>query len=182
MYLVPRPVQDPHPPVWIAAFGPRALAQAGRLGLPYFASPIESMQALGRNFARFREAWAEAGVAPPAETPIMRTTFISRDRERLRAARQRLAEQAAALARSPVGAIRRGAGVRAEDWALVGEPEAVRDRIERYRERFGMTHLIASRTRLPGLDPADFERSLDHLAALAESLGRLSVWHRAREA
>ena len=168
--LVPRPVQEPHPPIWIAAFGPRALEQAGHLGLPYFASPIESTEALDRNFARFREAWAAAGTAPPAETPIMRTTFISRDRGRLRAARERLAEQAAALARSPVGAIRRGAGVRPDDWALVGEPEAVRDGIERYRERFAMTHLVASRTRLPGLEPGDFERSLEHLAALRESL------------
>ena len=170
--LVPRPVQDPHPPIWIAAFGPRALEQAGRLGLPYFASPIESMEALAGNFARFREAWAAAGTAPPAETPIMRTTFISRDRGRLRAARERLAEQAASLARSPVGAIRRGAGVRPDDWALVGEPEAVRDRIEDYRERFAMTHLVASRTRLPGLEPGDFERSLEHLAALRETLAR----------
>ena len=123
--LVPRPVQDPHPPIWIAAFGPRALEQAGRLGLPYFASPIESMEALGLNFDRFREAWAAAGTTALAEVPIMRTTFISRDRARLRDARERLAEQAASLARSPVVAIRRGAGVRPEDWALVGEPEAV---------------------------------------------------------
>ena len=170
--LVPRPVQEPHPPIWIAAFGPRALEQAGRLGLPYFASPIESMEALDRNFARFREAWAAAGTASPAEAPIMRTTFISRDRARLRAARERLAEQAASLARSPVDAIRRGAGVRPDDWALVGEPEAVRDRIEDYRERFAMTHLVASRTRLPGLEPGDFERSLEHLAALRGSLDR----------
>ena len=168
--LVPRPVQDPHPPIWIAAFGPRALEQAGRLGLPYFASPIESMAALDRNFVRFRETWAAAGIAPPCEAPIMRTTFVSRDRARLRAARERLTEQAASLARSPVGAIRRGAGVLPEDWALVGEPEAVRDHIERYRERFAMTHLVVSRTRLPGLDPGDFERSLELLAALAESL------------
>ena len=168
--LVPRPLQEPHPPIWIAAFGPRALEQAGRLGLPYFASPIESMEALAGNFARFREAWAAAGTAAPAETPIMRTTFISRDRGRLRAARERLAEQAASLARSPVGAIRRGAGVRPDDWALVGEPQAVRDRIEDYRERFAMTHLVASRTRLPGLEPGDFERSLEHLAALRETL------------
>ena len=170
VHLVPRPLQDPHPPIWIAAFGPRALEQAGRLALPYFASPIESMEALAGNFARFREAWAAAGTAAPAETPIMRTTFISRDRGRLRAARERLAEQAVSLARSPVGAIRRGAGVRPDDWALVGEPEAVRDRIEDYRERFAMTHLVASRTRLPGLEPGDFERSLEHLATLRESL------------
>ena len=170
--LVPRPVQDPHPPIWVAAFGPRALEQAGRLGLPYFASPIESMEALRRNFARFREAWSAAGTAPPAEVPIMRTTFISNERPRLRAARERLAEQAASLARSPVAAIRRGAGESPEDWALVGEPEAVRDRIEEYRERFAVTHLVASRTRLPGLEPGDFERSLEHLAALRVSLDR----------
>ena len=48
----------------------------------------------------------------------------------------------------------------------------MRDHIERYRERFAMTHLVASRTRLPGLDPGDFERSLELLAALAESLDR----------
>ena len=168
--LVPRPVQAPHPPIWIAAFGPRALEQAARLGLPYFASPIESMEALDRNFARFREAWSAARTTAPDATPIMRTTFVSRDRARLRAARERLAEQAASLARSPVGAIRRGAGVRPDDWALVGEPEAVRDRIEACRERFAMTHLVASRTRLPGLEPGDFERSLEHLAALRESL------------
>ena len=170
--LVPRPVQDPHPPIWVAAFGPRALEQAGRLGLPYFASPIESIEALAGNFARFGEAWAAAGTAAPAEAPIMRTTFVSRDRSLLRAARERLAEQAASLARSPVGAIRRGAGVRPDDWALVGEPEAVRDRIEHYRERFAMTHLIASRTRLPGLEPGDFERSLEHLADLRGFLDR----------
>ena len=45
-----------------------------------------------------------------------------------------------------------------------------RDRIEACRERFAMTHLVASRTRLPGLVPGDFERSLEHLAALRESL------------
>lgn len=168
--LVPRPVQDPHPPIWVAAFGPRALEQAARLGLPYFASPIESMDALDRNFARFREAWAAVRKPAPAEAPIMRITFVSRDRARLRSARERLAEQAASLARSPVGAIRRGAGVRPDDWALVGEPEAVRDRVEACRERFAMTHLVASRTRLPGLEPGDFERSLEHLAALRESL------------
>ena len=48
----------------------------------------------------------------------------------------------------------------------------MRDRIEDYRERFAMTHLVASRTRLPGLEPGDFERSLEHLAALRETLGR----------
>ena len=32
--VAPLPVQQPHPPIWVAAFGPKALAQAGRLGAP----------------------------------------------------------------------------------------------------------------------------------------------------
>ena len=41
--VFPQPVQKPHPPLWVAAFGPKALAQAGRLGLPYLCSPMESL-------------------------------------------------------------------------------------------------------------------------------------------
>ncbi|HJP35748.1 MAG TPA: LLM class flavin-dependent oxidoreductase, partial [Gammaproteobacteria bacterium] len=42
----PLPVQRPHPPIWVAAFGPKALARAGRLVLPYLASPIETLSDL----------------------------------------------------------------------------------------------------------------------------------------
>ena len=52
--LAPLPVQQPHPPIWVAAFGPKAVEQAGRLGLPYLASPIESLDALVENHARHR--------------------------------------------------------------------------------------------------------------------------------
>ena len=37
--VFPRPVQQPYPPIWVAAFGPKALAQAGRMGLPYLSRP-----------------------------------------------------------------------------------------------------------------------------------------------
>ena len=118
-------------------------------------------------------AWSQPGHArgrgrprPPPLPPVPQ----ARRRGPLHEARRRLEEQAASLSRSPVEAIRRGAGVRPEDWALVGEPEAVADRIEEYRERFGMSHLVASRTRLPGLDPSDFERSLELLAGVADTL------------
>jgi len=54
--LAPLPVQKPYQPLWVAAFGPKALAQAGRLGLPYLASPIEPEDQLLENHARHREA------------------------------------------------------------------------------------------------------------------------------
>ena len=42
------PLQKPHPPIWVAAFGPKALQQAGTLGFPYLASPMEDPNPPGR--------------------------------------------------------------------------------------------------------------------------------------
>ncbi|GIS97567.1 MAG: hypothetical protein CM1200mP24_08510 [Gammaproteobacteria bacterium] len=36
--ISPLPFQKPYPPIWVAAFGPKALRQAGMLGMPYLAS------------------------------------------------------------------------------------------------------------------------------------------------
>jgi alkanesulfonate monooxygenase SsuD/methylene tetrahydromethanopterin reductase-like flavin-dependent oxidoreductase (luciferase family) len=164
--LAPQPVQRPHPPIWVAAFGPKAVAQAGRLGLPYLASPIEPLARLEENHARYREACAAAGRAPPSVVPIMRTVFASRDAAVLRRAREVLNGQATALARASAAAIRRDADGRLEDWAFVGEPAAVGDAIARYRETLGMTHLIV-RAQIPGLEPRQLEASLGLLAPLA---------------
>jgi alkanesulfonate monooxygenase SsuD/methylene tetrahydromethanopterin reductase-like flavin-dependent oxidoreductase (luciferase family) len=161
--LSPRPVQKPHPPLWVAAFGPKAVAQAGRLGLPYLASPIEPLAKLEENHARHREACEAAGRALPEAVPIMRTVFASRDAAVLARAREALAAQAAALAKASAPAIRRAAAAALEDWALVGEPAAVADGVARYRERFGMTHLIV-RAQIPGASLRDLEASLDLLA------------------
>ena len=45
----------PHPPLLVAAFGPKGLAQAARRGLPYLASPLETLDALAHNYALWRE-------------------------------------------------------------------------------------------------------------------------------
>ena len=49
------PVQKPFPTIWIAAFGPLALKQAGDLGLPYLASPIETFNSLKANLSEYRK-------------------------------------------------------------------------------------------------------------------------------
>ena len=77
--LQPEPVQKPHPPVWIAALGPKALAQAGSLGLPYLASPLEPLEVLEDNYAQHRAACTGAGHPLPDAVPVMRTVFVSED-------------------------------------------------------------------------------------------------------
>jgi alkanesulfonate monooxygenase SsuD/methylene tetrahydromethanopterin reductase-like flavin-dependent oxidoreductase (luciferase family) len=162
--LAPLPLQRPHPPVWVAAFGPKAVAQAGRLGLPYLASPIEPLSRLAENHARHREALPDA--AAPLAVPIMRTVFASRSPARLREVREALGRQAAALARAPGPAFRHLAGALVDEWALVGEPEEVADGIARYREALGMTHLVV-RAQIPGLPRELAEGSLAEVAELA---------------
>jgi len=164
--LAPLPVQRPHPPVWVAAFGPKAVAQAGRLGLPYLASPIEPLARLAENHARHRDALSEASRGRPLAVPIMRTVFASGDEARLREVRAALERQAAALARAPGPAFRRFADARLEDWAIVGAPGEVADGIARYREQLGMTHLVV-RAQIPGLPRELSEESLALIAELA---------------
>jgi len=163
--LAPRPVQQPHPPIWVAAFGPKAVAQAGRLGLPYLASPLEPMARLEENYARHRGALPEAQRGARLAVPVMRTIFVSRNASELGRAREALAKQGAALAKASVASIRRNGGEDVDAWALVGEPERVQDGIARYREQLGMTHLIA-RIHVPGVEREALVASLECLARL----------------
>ncbi|MBW2269750.1 MAG: LLM class flavin-dependent oxidoreductase [Deltaproteobacteria bacterium] len=163
--LSPLPVQRPHPPIWVAAFGPKALAQAGRLALPYLASPMEPVSQLAENLMRHREACEAAGRELPSAVPLMRTVFVSDDASALARASAALEQQMRAMARAPSAVLRRGAEGDVEDWALVGEPARVADAIAALEERFGMTHLIV-RAQIPGLEPAEAEASLECIAAL----------------
>ena len=143
--LSPRPVQQPHPPIWVAAFGPKALAQAGRLGLPYLCSPVETRARLRENLRRHAEASDAAGVPRPADVPLMRTVFVAEQTTVVKQVRDRL--QAAT-------------GTPADDWAIVGTPEGMQDAVAAYVEAFGMTHLIATRLRIGGMAPAVLQRSM----------------------
>lgn len=164
--LSPLPVQRPHPPIWVAGFGPKAVSQAGRLDLPYLASPIETMAALEENYARHREARSAAGASGGLAVPIMRTVFVSRDGSAVARVRRALEIQAASMATAPLANLRRHAGAPLDEWALVGEPAAVAEGVCRYREKLGMSHLIA-RTNVPGAEPEEFESSMELLAGLA---------------
>lgn len=157
VYLGPLPLQQPHPPIWVAAFGPLAIKQAGTLGLPYLASPMETESVLLDNYQRHRQMAAKAGHDPITTVPVMRTLFVSRNNALLKKVRNLLTEQGR-------GVLRRGTEVKLEDWALIGDPHYVEDRIDHYREILAMTHLIA-RGRIPGVSDKEQLISLELLAS-----------------
>ncbi|MEM7410566.1 MAG: LLM class flavin-dependent oxidoreductase [Myxococcota bacterium] len=164
--LAPLPVQAPHPPIWVAAFGPKALAQAGRLGLPYLASPMESLDSLVENYGRHRENLAEHDHdGSDLAVPIMRTVFAHPDPGVVGRVRDALTRQTLAMAKNASPALRRAGSTDVEDFALLGEPARVADAAARYREKLGMTHLIA-RTQLPGAEETELLEGLEHVAGL----------------
>ncbi len=158
VYLGPLPVQQPHPPIWVAAFGPLAIKQAATLGLPYLASPMETESVLLDNYRRHREIADKAGHEPITTVPVMRTLFASRDSNLIERVRDSLVEQGR-------GVLRRGTEVGIEEWALVGDPHYVEDRISHYRELLSMTHLIA-RGRIPGVSESEQRLSMELLAEM----------------
>lgn len=163
--VAPLPVQKPHPPIWVAAFGPKALAQAGRLGAPYLASPMEPLDRLRDNYRRHVEACEEAGQPAPPEVPVMRSCFVSADARLIARVRDGLEAQARRMAAESDGRMARRFSTDVDDWALVGEPAAVRDRVALYREELGMTHLVVTRLRID-VDAASAERSVETMAEL----------------
>jgi alkanesulfonate monooxygenase SsuD/methylene tetrahydromethanopterin reductase-like flavin-dependent oxidoreductase (luciferase family) len=67
--LLPRPYQQPHPPVYVAAaFTPESCAAAGRNGFGLLLVPsISKRERVQEMLGIYRQAWAEAGHEPGAE-------------------------------------------------------------------------------------------------------------------
>lgn len=150
--LEPLPVQRPHPPIWVAAFGPKALAQAGRLGLPYLASPMETLGDLETNLRLHGDAARAAGHGEVATRPIMRTVFIGKTAQEVRAVKERL--------QSAVPLNRRSEATVVDDWALVGEAGFVAEKLAEYRERLRTTHVVVTRLRIGGIDERRLRESV----------------------
>lgn len=156
--LSPLPLQAPHPPIWVAAFGPLAIKQAGTLGLPYLASPVETLQRLEENYASHRQHASLAGHGEIVTVPIMRTVFVTDNARRADEVRRALDTQTPHAMREEQAAV--------DTWAIVGDAGYVRERLAEYAATLGMTHLIA-RGRIPGLDEADHIESLEKLIGIA---------------
>ena len=156
--------QRPHPPLAVAAFGPKGLAQAARRGLPYLASPVETLDQIEENQRRHR-----AGLPDPEQAPlslVMRTVFVSDDASELAAIRDRLARELPARRAGLPDAVNAAIDAPLEARVVIGTPEEVTERLVREWGRLSLDLLIV-RPQLAGIPRAVLERSL---ACLAEKI------------
>ena len=75
-----RPVQRPHPPIWVAANGNAPIRRAARWGYPWLINPHATVSMVSGQLDMYREALSEAG-RPVPSIPMMREAYVAKDRE-----------------------------------------------------------------------------------------------------
>ncbi len=159
------PFQRPHPPLAVAAFGQKGLAQAARRGLPYLASPIETFDQIRENLALHREGIADPNQPGRWVTPIMRTVFISEDSTVCRRVMDALAAEgrgSASGVKLPA-VVARAVAAPASERLIVGGLEQVKERLAEYRKSLGM-NLLVVRPQIAGADEGQRRASFERLA------------------
>lgn len=77
--LYPKPVQDPHPPIWLAGGSEEAVKRAARLGDAWMADPIIPLSGLKSLGALYHELAQKRG--RPGKIVALRETLIAETRE-----------------------------------------------------------------------------------------------------
>jgi alkanesulfonate monooxygenase SsuD/methylene tetrahydromethanopterin reductase-like flavin-dependent oxidoreductase (luciferase family) len=141
--LVPRPLQQPHPPIRIAASQPDTYAAIGTLGYPLFAALRASpMDALPANIRAYRDAWRAAGHSGRGEAylqvPVYVADTLDRALAEARDGLMRFATYRADLVRGP---LTYEAALRQK--GIVGTPDIVAARIAELRDTTGLDGISA---------------------------------------
>lgn len=148
--VFPKPIQDPLP-IWMAAFGNVGVRQAGRLGLPLFTSPLESIPQLRERDRLYRAAMREAGQTQTL-FPLIRSVYVAETTGRARAD-----TEAALLAQyrrygqwRPQVAIEGTFETLTSDRFIIGDPDQCVAQIQRYAAELGINYVVC-RMNLAGL-------------------------------
>ena len=128
--MAPKPVQTPHPPIWMGVGHPDAVRRAASIADGWMGSGGSSIEAFGRSVPVLRAALAAAG-RDPDSFPISKRIFIAVD-ERPEVARAELHRWFTEVYHNPAGTDASG---------IHGTPEQVRERLEEVIA-LGANHLL----------------------------------------
>ncbi|MGD0432519.1 MAG: LLM class flavin-dependent oxidoreductase [Acetobacteraceae bacterium] len=141
--LVPRPLQQPHPPIRVAASQPDTYGAIGTLGYPLFAALRASpMDNLAANVRTYREAWRAAGHKGEGEAYLQVPIYVADTIQQALAEAQeglmRFATYRADLVRGPLTY-----EAALQQKGIVGTPDIVAARIEELRDTSGLDGISA---------------------------------------
>ena len=75
-----RPVQQPRPPIWIAANNDPAIKRAARLGDSWFINPHAAIGTIRRQMDVYNAELARLGKPFPRELPVVKEVYCAKDR------------------------------------------------------------------------------------------------------
>jgi alkanesulfonate monooxygenase SsuD/methylene tetrahydromethanopterin reductase-like flavin-dependent oxidoreductase (luciferase family) len=170
-----KPIQKPHPPIWIGANADPAIRRAARLGDCWYVNPHNRIDTIVRQVDVYKRALDECRKPFPKEFPARREVFVARSREeaiRLCApylgAKYQAYQQWGQNQVMPAGD--NDLGVEFDelirDRFLLGSPDEVAGQILRLHQQTGINHLIMS-VQWPGMPQS---LALDELHMLAEEV------------
>jgi alkanesulfonate monooxygenase SsuD/methylene tetrahydromethanopterin reductase-like flavin-dependent oxidoreductase (luciferase family) len=154
--VVPKPYQQPHPPIRVALASADTFALIGGMGYPVFVSANTPTPQLRERLAQYRQAWREAGHSGPPDIALRIPAYVAETAERARSepeATTMHAIQYGASELSPSAAnqeiadrLQRMASVPYDDILkqrlMYGTPEAVTERLQHYHEELGISSVV----------------------------------------
>ena len=75
-----RPVQQPRPPIWLAANTDPAVRRAARMTDAWFINPHATLTSLTRMMGVYRDELAKCGKPFPSDLPVFKEVFCAKDR------------------------------------------------------------------------------------------------------
>ena len=143
--VLPKPLQQPHPPVWIASSSPEAIAWSASQGHAILMDPHASHEELAGKYRAYRHGLAEHGHHNDQDTPMARLVAIGKTdaegREIAEAgARWTLGSYATRRRASHANPVERYV----DETIIHGSPERVIDELRRLEETLPLNYLLAA--------------------------------------
>lgn len=148
-----RPVQKPHPPIWLGANADAAIRRAARLGTCWYINPHNRISTILEQLEVYRRALDDLGKPMPEELPIRREVFVAGSREEaIRLCGPHLAGKYAVYASwgqdkaMPAGDADLTAAFEdlARDRFLVGSADEVAEQMIALAQATGVNHIVMS--------------------------------------
>lgn len=165
----PKPLQKPRPPIWIAANSDAAVERAAGIGDGWIIGPHSAIEELERQVGLYRKAWTASGKSQRPDMPIIRETFVAKNRQEAVAKARPCLEQ---LYRSIYIKWKQNEAMSDPNelsWAfdrlaknrfILGSPEECIDQIKEYEDRLGTNYMLVRFDWTPGLPQEEILSSM----------------------